>query len=404
MPSAIVTGATGILGRAIVHELGANAQQWPTVHALSRSKTESYPSNVIHNHVDLTASAKQMANDLEHVQGEYVFFTAYLQKDTEQENFDVNGDMLESFLNALEYTDAAAKLKRIVLVTGAKQYGVHLGPVKNPMMESDPWVVGKDRPPNFYYRQQDILKHFCKDKPNVDWVVTYPNDVIGLAKGNFMNLATSVGMYAALTKELGSKELPFPGSEIFYTKFDSFTASKLHAKFCAWAALEPRAGNEAFNMVNGDAESWQNLWPRVAKRYGLKVPPDQFERPADLASDMKLAERPPLDDVADEIGLRGNVKQGMVRSRIDLVKWSQTDDVKQAWETLAEREGLDKDAFEKATWRFLGFVLGRDYDVVISMSKARSLGWNGYVDTWESLDEALGELEEESVLPKQKRK
>jgi hypothetical protein len=46
----------------------------------------------VHNHIDLTASAGQMAEQLKDVTGEYVFFAAYLQKDTEQENWDVNGE------------------------------------------------------------------------------------------------------------------------------------------------------------------------------------------------------------------------------------------------------------------------------------------------------------------------
>ena len=32
---------------------------------------------------------------------------------------------------------------------------------------------------------------------------------------------------------------------------------------------------------------------------------------------------------------------------------------------------------EKATRGFLGFVLGRNYDLVIDISKARKLGWMG---------------------------
>lgn len=91
MPAAIVTGATGILGREIVAELGRHADQWPTVHALSRSKKDTYPENVVHNHIDLTSTAEEMAKDLKTVHGEYLFFAAYLQKDTEQENWDVNG-------------------------------------------------------------------------------------------------------------------------------------------------------------------------------------------------------------------------------------------------------------------------------------------------------------------------
>jgi hypothetical protein len=61
-------------------------------------------------------------------------------------------------------------------------------------------------------------------------VATYPNDVIGIAKGNFMNLTTSIALYAVINKEL-TVELPFPGSETFYTCFDSYTDARIHADF-----------------------------------------------------------------------------------------------------------------------------------------------------------------------------
>ncbi|KAL9122308.1 MAG: hypothetical protein Q9187_001136 [Circinaria calcarea] len=311
--------------------------------------------------------------------------------------------MVRNFLDALAITGANRKLKRVLLTTGAKQYGVHLGPVKVPMEESDPWIDGPGRPPNFYYAQQNIIKDHAA-KASWDWVVTYPNDVIGVAKGNFMNLATSIGLYAAISKELGG-EMPFPGSETFYTRFDSFTSSRLHASFSLWAALEPKCSNQAFNVVNGEAESWQNLFPKLAKRFGCKIPPKQFASPADkeASSVVRLAEAPPIADFpASALGLEGSVHQGAVEQRIDLVKWSQRDDVRKAWESLAEREALDKEAFEKATWGFLGFVLGRNYDLVISMGKARKFGWSGYVDTWEALNVCFGELEEEKSLPKGK--
>lgn len=98
---------------------------------------EDYPDNVIHNHIDLT-SADETTENLKNVRGEYVFFAAYLQKVTEQEDWDVNSAMLESFLTALTKTGAINGIKRIILVTGAKQYGVHLGVTKNPMLEDDP--------------------------------------------------------------------------------------------------------------------------------------------------------------------------------------------------------------------------------------------------------------------------
>ena len=392
--------APGILGREIVHALGKDPKHWQTVHALSRSQKEEYPSNIKHDTIDLTGSAQDMAKQLQGVEAEYVFFAAYLQKDSEQENWDVNGAMLKNFLEALEHTGASKKLKRVILTTGCKQYGVHLGCPKQPMEESDPWINGPDRPPNFYYNQQNILAEKSKQSGTWDWVVTYPNDVIGVAKNNFMNLATSVGLYAAISKQIDGN-LMFPGSESFYTLFDSFTYSRLHAQFNLWAALEPKCGNEAFNVVNGDTESWQNMWPKLAKRFKCHIPRNQFHMDVgkDADSVMKLAEQPPLAEMAAELGLEGNLRQSKVEAKIDLIKWSQRKDVKEAWEVLVREHGLEKEALEKATWGFLGFVLGRDYPVVVSMSKARRFGWTGYIDSWDALEECLDELETEKILP-----
>ncbi|GLB04223.1 hypothetical protein AtubIFM57258_009939 [Aspergillus tubingensis] len=397
MPTAIVTGATGILGREIITHL-SKLPDWTSIYALSRSKKDTYPAQVHHASIDLLASPNDLANQLssQNVSADYLFFTAYLQEGDEKNLERLNGDMLENFLKALSISGAETKLKRVLLVTGAKHYGVHLGPVKNPMEESDPWVEGEGRPPNFYYRQQRILKDMSKGK-GWDWVVTYPNDVIGVAKGNFMNLVTAVGLYAAITKELKAPFV-FPGSRTFYTMTDCFTYSRFHARFCAWAITEPRCSNQNFNVVNGDAQSWQTMWPRLAKRFGLTVPADQFE--AEDEKVVPLIDNPPLSDYVQTSGLKGKVKKGEVRMRIDLTKWAEREDVKAAWERLAKREGLEKDAFEKATWFFLNFVLGRNYDLVISMNKAWKLGFRDWEDTWDALDGCLSELEEEKVLPK----
>ncbi|KAF3033832.1 hypothetical protein E8E12_005142 [Didymella heteroderae] len=405
MPAAIVVGATGILGREIVHELSKHRQQWPTIHALSRSKKEDFAETVIHHHIDLQSSPDDMAKDLDTVQGNVVFFAGYIQKDSEQENWDVNGAILSNFLQALVKTGAVAGIDRIVLVTGAKQYGLHLGAVKNPMLESDPWLTDSKWPPNFYYNQQNILHSFCKEH-NKEWTVTYPNDVVGYAVGNYMNLATAIALYALVSKELDAKDegLVFPGSPSFYTKFDCFTNAKLHGQFCTWAATDPRAANEAFNVHDGDVESWQNLWPRVANYFGSKVKPDQFAAatPGDTGSTNKLAPEPPLSERADELGLKGHpaTAQSVAEQHVDLQKWAQREHVKEAWDRVAQREGLQHDAFDKATWGFLGFVLGRKYDLVISMSKARKAGWTGYADTWESLEAVFDELREARILPK----
>jgi len=65
-----------------VRKLGAD-QERTKIHALSRSKKDKYPSSVRHNHIDLTASPDELAKELQGVQGDYLFFAAYLADDDE---------------------------------------------------------------------------------------------------------------------------------------------------------------------------------------------------------------------------------------------------------------------------------------------------------------------------------
>lgn len=210
-----------------------------------------------------------------------------------------------------------------------------------------------------------------------------------------MNLTTALGLYASVSKEL-NEAFQYPGSPLFYTKFDCFTSSRIHAEFNLWAALNPDVSNQAFNVHDGDAQSWQTMWPRLAAYFDLSVPKHFV---GDVEKVMPLADRPPLSQQAEQMGIQDQVPQGEVRMNIDLIKWAGREDVKQAWNKIAERDGLKKDAFEKATWPFLNFVLGRNYDIVISMNKARKFGWQGWSDTWEELEICLQELEKRKVLP-----
>lgn len=372
-----------------------------------------------------------MESSLSSVRGEYVFFCAYLARDDEQDAADVNGQMLRNFLDALRRTGAIGTLKRLVLVNGLKQYGVHLGRVKQPMHESDPWLEGGVWPPNFYYTLQRILIDAAPTQrdggpPNGeddavrsetwDWVVTYPQDVIGVARANFMNLATALGLYASISASLPGSELVFPGSRVNYMAFNCWTSATLHAEFCLWAALEPGAANQAFNVTNGDTESWQHLWPAIAHRYGASIPATMFPGAGTVAAapsekqqrykDFEAAHTvlptpPPITACADQIGLKGVFDQhSVIHQQIDTVKWARRPEVVQKWEELRDRFGLDQSVWDKATWGFLTFLLGREFDCVVSMSKARKLGWTGYRDTKDAFLETLDELEREGILPR----
>jgi aspartate-semialdehyde dehydrogenase len=91
MPSAMVFGSTGILGRQIVKELERSPQQWESVYTFSRSQTEEHIGNVVHSHIDLSASSQQIALQLKNVRADCLFYAAFVETGNEEDNWHVNG-------------------------------------------------------------------------------------------------------------------------------------------------------------------------------------------------------------------------------------------------------------------------------------------------------------------------
>ncbi|KAE8363728.1 hypothetical protein BDV27DRAFT_158507 [Aspergillus caelatus] len=84
---------------------------------------------------------------------------------------------------------------------------------------------------------------------------------------------------------------------------------------------------------------------------------------------------------------------------VDPQKWAKRTAVKEAWAMLRDKYSLGQAAWDKATWDFLTFVLGREWGRVASMSKARKLGWTGYEDTWEAFEWTFRILEQGGIIP-----
>ena len=98
-----------------------------------------------------------------------------------------------------------APCRRVVLVTGTKYYGVHLGPLKTPMRETDP----RHMPPDFYFDQIDWLTDFQRGK-KWSFAELRPQTLCGFAPGAAMSIMPAIAVYAAISKELG-QPLRFPG-------------------------------------------------------------------------------------------------------------------------------------------------------------------------------------------------
>lgn len=380
--TAIVTGANGISGQYMLRVLLESPQRWGKIYALSRTPPTGIESpRIQHIAVDLLGGVDKIKEELSthNVKADYVFFFAYKEVSGknagelwsgQQEMADLNGQMLRDFILACKDD---RPFERIVLQTGAKHYGIHLAPKPVPCREDDPRVFGQ---PNFYYVQEDILAELGA-KQGFTYSVVRPSHIIGAVKGNFMNLAIALGLYFVIQKELGEPAV-FPGTEVKYRNADCFSSARHNAYMEEWCALEPNCSNEAFNAVNGDVTSWRRVFDDLASFFGVEVDEQQFQKPA-----------PRPFSRGDQVALRNS-----------LAIWAKEQKVIDAWSRLAEREGLDKQVFEAASWPFADAVMSGQSQFYLDMNKARSYGYFGSCDTVQDFIATFKTAIELKFLPK----
>ena len=349
---AIVVGALGVIGRYIVDRLGSEAG-WEVV-GLSRRRGEDR-ERVRYLSVDLLDPA-DVAAKMELVSGAtHIFYAAFQAAPGAASGYAAhvapNLGMFVNSVSAIE--ERSPNLDRVVLVTGTKTYGVHLGPYKTPARESDP----RHMPPNYYFDQVDWLVERQKGKV-WDWTELRPQTLCGFAPGTPMSLVPVIGVYAAFCRELG---LPFrfPGTPGAYAAIYQVTDSAHFANACYWAALEPRCSNHAYNITNGDYFRWSNLWPRLAEFFGLPYAPPQTISLTRMMAD----------------------KQGL-------------------WNRIVEKHGLKPYSFsEIAAWEFGDYVFGTDWDVMSDVTKSRQHGFHDVVDSEKMFLRLFQQLRDERILP-----
>lgn len=151
-----------------------------------------------------------------------------------------------------------------MLQTGAKHYGVHLGPTLAPQIESDPRI---DLEPNFYYPQEDALFKYCKET-GTSWNIVMPASILGAVKDAAMNAVFPIGVFATVHAHLG-KPMVFPGDMASYQVIQIASSAKMNAYIEEWAVLNDKTANQRFNASDDSPFSWSRLWPELAKLYGV---------------------------------------------------------------------------------------------------------------------------------------
>jgi nucleoside-diphosphate-sugar epimerase len=349
--TALVIGALGVIGRYIVERLLAE-ESWSVI-GVSRREAAS---GTRYRHIAADLLDARISSQLTDLSGvTHIFYAAFQPAKGAAagyaSNIAPNRDMLINGVTAV--AQQSANLSRVVLVTGTKYYGSHLGPFKTPARESDP----RHMPPDYYFDQIDWLTAFQKGK-SWDWVELRPQTLCGFAPGTAMSILPAIAVYAAISKELGLP-LRFPGKSGAYTSLYQVTESAHFANAALWAATERRCGLEAFNITNGDYFRWRNLWPRIA---------DVFEMPIGEPQTISLVEH-----MADKADL---------------------------WPTLTEKHGLKSFDYDKlVTWPFADYVFGCDWDVMSDVTKSRRFGFHDVVDSEEMFTRLLRRFRQERIVP-----
>ncbi|HWB45041.1 MAG TPA: SDR family oxidoreductase [Hyphomicrobiaceae bacterium] len=350
--TAIVVGALGVIGRYIVEDL-LQRDDWSVI-GISRRQAPEGP-RYRHIAVDLL-DARQVESRLAPLtNATHIFYAAFQAASGAAAgyaaNIAPNRDMLVNAVTAIG--QASGALRRVVLVTGTKYYGSHLGPFKTPARESDP----RHMPPDYYFDQVDWLTAYQQGKP-WDWVELRPQTLCGFAPGTPMSILPAIAVYAAISKELGLP-LRFPGKPGAYASIYQVTESAHFAKAAHWAATEPRCGLEAFNITNGDYFRWRNVWPRFA---------EVFEMAAGDPQTISLTQH-----MADKGDL---------------------------WRRMTAKYGLRPIPYEQlVAWPFADYVFGCDWDVMSDVTKSRRFGFHDVVDSEEMFVRLLRRFREERIVP-----
>ncbi|KAK6203804.1 hypothetical protein LQW54_008718 [Pestalotiopsis sp. IQ-011] len=396
--TAIITGANGISGHHMLRALGASPKRWSKIYCLSRRPPYTpggLPANAEHVAIDFLQSPEEIAAVLREkkVRADYVFFFAYLQPAPKSgaegalwsdaaEMERVNMALLTNFVGAMRV--AGIKPRRFMHQTGAKNYGIHLGPTKLPQEESNP-RVGADLEPNFYYSQEDFLSRYCREE-GVGWNILMPAGILGAVPDAAMNLSFPLAVYAAVCAEL-KQPLLFPSDIASWQSYLSQSSAMMNAYMEEWAVLTPGAENQRFNVCDDSAFTWEGFWPHLAGWYGL-----EWRGPADGAE---------YKETYTPHSPRGYGPKGPIRTTFTFVEWAKRPDVREAWARLAERHGLSQRELRDVD-RVFGFLDGsisRAGTLIFSMVKARKLGWHGTVDTTESLKAVFGDFVNIKMIP-----
>nr|BAH47641.1 progesterone 5beta reductase-B [Nicotiana tabacum] len=301
---ALIIGVTGIVGNSLAEILPlADTPGGPwKVYGVARRPRPSWNADHPIDYIQCdisnpedTQSKLSLLTDVTHV-----FYVTWASRSTEVENCEINGKMFQNVLSVI--IPNCPNLRHICLQTGRKHY---LGPFELYGKVAHDFPFHEDLPrldaPNFYYTLEDVLFKEVEKKEGLTWSVHRPGTIFGFSPYSLMNIVGTLCVYAAICKHEGLP-LKFPGVKAAWDGYSDCSDADLIAEHQIWAAVDPYAKNEAFNVRNGDVFKWKHFWKVLAEQFGVEAAEFDEVNRCTLAEMMK-DKGPVWDEIVKENGL-----------------------------------------------------------------------------------------------------
>jgi nucleoside-diphosphate-sugar epimerase len=344
----LVAGALGVAGRGLLEELATR----PTEKTIGLSRrTPDFETSAQIISVDLQ-DPDDCRNKLAQLKDvTHIYYAAYTPAASLTEEVAPNLAMLANLVSTV--SELSTELEHVCLVHGSKWYGNHLGPYKTPARENDP----RHMPPNFYYDQQDWIQAYQQGKPWT-WSSYRPHGLCGVSVGSAMNQLMALAIYASISKELGLS-LKFPGKPGAFKAVYQFTDARLLARAMIWGTNAHEFHNQPFNLTNGDIDRWENIWPDIAKLFGLNAAGVQH-----LSLATFMADKQPI------------------------------------WDRIVHKHGLKSYRLsELVNWQFADWVYSSEFDQISSLAAFRRTGWSETLSAIDMFTRQIEQLRTEKIIP-----
>ena len=391
----VIVGATGVVGRAAVEQFCQAG--WACTMVSRRPPAYPAPDNAVHLPLDLTDRDVCQAALSQLVDVTHLIYTALAGVNiSDPAEIATNTDMLR---NALLPLESMPSLAHVSILQGRKAYAAYdPDEMLWPLKESQP----RQETPSWYWTQEDLLKErrTAAADPHWTWTIWRPPTVLGFVPGAPLSMITAIGVFAAVSRELG-KPLRFPGGPPLVKQL---VDSRVLARALMWATTEAEAGvgaaaDQTFNVANGDVFLWEACFPAIAHCFeGLSI---GEPRPSTLADDMpQHAEM--WAQMACKYGLQEPDMARLVGN-----SWSFTDVNLQGLEglttaaardsALAKRNAALGDATETESSASPGLIIAGQ---LMSMAKLQESGFNNGCDTEEAVVGWIKQMQAEGFLPR----